>query len=210
MARKPNTGAGGSGARQVSKCSGKNGPVNRSIANFSQEHRAENFDARQPRPSATSRPRPHRRGDLNPSEPLVITLESRGGDKFDALFNGRRIIAASRQPIGEAARALHHLGYADELVLVVWHRGANHEAIRGPLGVWRRLRIRDGRGGPRFAKWEPFPLRPVQAKKGHTEAKAVGPRGGRKNAPAAAPGAREGWSPAPVTVTSDSEGRSDA
>ena len=73
-----------------------------------------------------------------------------------------------------------------------WHRGANHDAIHGPLGVWRRLRIREGRGGPRYAKWEPFPLRPVAVIKGRPRGKATGHRTGKKNAPTAAPGAGKG------------------
>lgn len=174
MAKKPSTGAGGSGARQVSKCSGKNGPANRSIANFSQEHRAENFDARQPSRSTHGRPSPHRGRDLisgdvaarrRTSRPLVITLEGRGCDKFDVLFNGKRVIRASSQPICAAARALHDLGYPDELLLVARHHGANHDAIGGPLGEWRRLRVCEDRGGPRFARWEPLPRR-VGAKQG--------------------------------------------
>jgi hypothetical protein len=104
---------------------------------------------------------------------LLIHLEARGQGRFDALFANSRIVTSSTQPICEAARALHDLGYLDELLLVVWHRGANDEAIRGPLGVWRRLRVRDDRGGPRFAKWEPFPSRPVAAKIGRTRDKAV-------------------------------------
>jgi hypothetical protein len=100
---------------------------------------------------------------------LRIDLEPRGQERFDAFFANSRIVTSNTQPICEAARALHDLGYPDELLLVVWHRGANHEAIRGPLGVWRGLRVREGRGGPRYAKWEPFPLRPVGAKHGRIE-----------------------------------------
>jgi hypothetical protein len=141
-------------------------------------------------------------------EPLIY-LEARGQGRFDAFFANSRIVTSSTQPICEAARALHNLGYPDELLLVVWHRGANHEAIRGPLGVWRRLRVREDRGGPRFARWEPLPRR-VAPKKGRTEGKAIGHRAGEKNAPTAAPGAGERHSPAPIAQNrfiSDPEGR---
>jgi hypothetical protein len=152
MAKKPNTGAGGSGARQVLQCSGKNVPANNSIANLSQDHCAENFGARQPRPYATGRPRLHRGHVLvsddeavgrKASGPLVITLKAQGREKFDVIFDGKAIIQSSSQPICEAARALRDFGYPDDFLLVVWHLGADHEAIRGPLGVWRRLRIRE-------------------------------------------------------------------
>jgi hypothetical protein len=67
--------------------------------------------------------------------------------------------------------------------------------------VWRRLRIREGRGGPRYAKWEPFPLRPVAVIKGRPRGKATGHRTGKKNAPTAAPGAGKGYSPPPAPST---------
>jgi len=129
---------------------------------------------------------------------LLITLKARGSEKFDALFDGKLVVQSSRQPICEAARALHDFGYPDELLLVARHQWVNYDAIRGPLGVWRRLRVREDRGGPRFAKWEPFPLRPVLARNGHTEAKAIGHRVGEKNAPAGPPGAGKAHSLPPV------------
>jgi hypothetical protein len=115
--------------------------------------------------SSLSQPNPTAGRSGNSLE-LLICLEARGQGQFDAFFANSPIVTASTQPICDAARALHRLGYPDELKLVVWRRGAHDEAIRGPLGVWRRLRVREDRGGPRFARWEPFPSRPVAAKKG--------------------------------------------
>jgi hypothetical protein len=162
--------------------------------------------------SSLSQPNPTcgRSGD---SVELLIYLEARGQGRFDAFFANSRIATSSTQSICEAARALHNLGYPDELKLVIWHRGANHEAIRGPLGVWRRLRVREDRGGPRFARWQPFPTRPVAVTRGPPRGKAIGHRAGEKDAPTAAPGAAKRHSPPPVgqnSAISDSEGRSDA
>jgi hypothetical protein len=106
-----------------------------------------------------------------------------------------------RRGLLDASRALHDLGYPNEPLLVVWHRGANHEAIRGPLGVWRGLRVREGRGGPRFAKWEPFPSRPVRARKGRNQGKAVGHRADEKDASTTPPGAARRRAPAPAPST---------
>jgi hypothetical protein len=130
--------------------------------------------------SSLSQPNPTagRSGD---SVELVIDLGARGRGRFDAFIANSRIVTSSTQPICEAARALHNLGYPDELKLVVWHRGANHEAIRGPLGVWRGLRVREDRGSPRFARWQPFPSRPVAVIKGRPRGKATGHRTGKKN-----------------------------
>jgi hypothetical protein len=66
--------------------------------------------------------------------------------------------------------------------------------------VWRRLRVREDRGGPRFARWEPFPSRPVGAKKGRCRAQAVGDRASEKDTPTAAPGAGKAHSLGPVAL----------
>jgi hypothetical protein len=101
---------------------------------------------------------------------LTITLKPTGvEDRFDAILRGLRIVTASRQPVCDAARVLHRSGYSDQILLVARHVGADHDAIQGPLGVWRKLRVRQDRGGDRFAPWDPFPERRV--------------RGGDANAP---------------------------
>lgn len=96
---------------------------------------------------------------------LVIVLEPRGRGRFDGSFDGTKIVTASRQAISDAARVLRQVGFPDDVLLVARHAGADHEAIRGPLGVWRKVRTREDRGRPRFVIWEPFPSRPVRQKK---------------------------------------------
>jgi hypothetical protein len=72
-------------------------------------------------------------------------------DRFSAALGSKILVKSSRQPRCDAARVLHRLGYPDDALLVAG-------SMRGPLGVWRRLRVReDARSGPRFAKYEPFP-----------------------------------------------------
>jgi hypothetical protein len=122
------------------------------------------------------------------TKPLLIHLEPRGRERFDAFFAESRIVTASAQAISDAARALHRLGYADGHVLAVRHRGANHDAIIGPLGVWRRLRVRDGRAGPRHVQWEPFPSRRVAARKSRIDRETTVGRADKTKASTAAPG----------------------
>jgi hypothetical protein len=93
---------------------------------------------------------------------LELVLKARGRGRFDAFFVGTQIVAASEQAITAAARVLHRMGYADEFLLVARHDGADHHAIFGALGKWRRLRVREGRGAPRYVRWEPFPSRRVR------------------------------------------------
>jgi len=96
---------------------------------------------------------------------LVIDITAIGRGRFDASFGGSLIVAASKQPISEAARALHRIGFPDDAELVARHAGADHYAMRGLLGVWRQVRIREDRGVPRFVPWEPFPSRRVGPRK---------------------------------------------
>lgn len=90
-------------------------------------------------------------------EVILKPANRRGG--FHAELNGERIVTASQNPGCDAARALHRRGHSDHCVLVLRHDGADHVATYGPVGVWRKLRVREDRGSPRFVKWEPVPRR---------------------------------------------------
>jgi hypothetical protein len=96
---------------------------------------------------------------------LKITLKhANDRASFSAELNGAVIVQASEQPKCDAARVLHRQGFPDDTILIFGHDGANHESMRGPLGVWRTLRVReDSNGSPRFVKWVPFPSRRVNA-----------------------------------------------
>jgi hypothetical protein len=113
---------------------------------------------------------------------LTIVLTARGRSRFDASFNGTQLVQASKNPISDAARVLHRRGYSDHLLLVAQHEGAAHYAMRGPLGFWRKVRIREDRGLPRYVAWEPRPRR-VGAKKGRSNRKAAKHRPEKKTGP---------------------------
>lgn len=111
--------------------------------------------------------RSHPSTDVAPASPappirleIILNPVDRQG-RFSAEFGGTVIVSASAEPICAAARALHKLGHSDDAVLIARHSGVDHEALRGPLGVWRQLRVREDRGRPRFVRWEPFPSRLV-------------------------------------------------
>lgn len=137
---------------------------------------------------------------LPDSAALVLVLRARGRSRFDALLGETHPVKASANPISDAARVLHRQGYRDNRILIARHDGADHYAISGRLGVWRRLRVREDRGPPRHAAWEPLPRR-VRANKGRPERKA-GHRANEKNAPTTLPGAakRHCTAPAPSTI----------
>ena len=89
---------------------------------------------------------PAARGSSARSAELLIYLEARGQERFDALFQNSRIVTASTQAICDAARALHDLGYLDELLLVARHQGANQ--IEQDLRENPRFRDRETDYGP--------------------------------------------------------------
>jgi hypothetical protein len=116
------------------------------------------------RPGAVLRPSVVSEADVPAAEPqrLEITLKrANNRASFSAELNGDVIVESSEQPKCDAARVLHRQGFPDDTILIFRHDGANHESMRGPLGVWRTLRVREDKNGPRFVKWEPFPSRRV-------------------------------------------------
>jgi hypothetical protein len=118
---------------------------------------------------------------------LNVVLSARGRSRFDVSFGEMQIVKSSTQPICEAARVLYRLGYLDDLRVIVWHKGSDHHAISGPLGYWRKVRVREDRR-LRYVAWEPRPRR-VGAKKGRGKFKGVGHRGEDKNVSTTTPGA---------------------
>jgi hypothetical protein len=114
---------------------------------------------------------------------LTVMLTARGRSRFDASFKSAQPVQASKNPISDAARVLHRMGYSDHLLLVAQHEGAAHYAMRGSIGAWRKVRIREDRR-LRFVSWEPRPRR-VGAKRGRRKVKGVEQRAEKKNAPTA-------------------------
>jgi hypothetical protein len=74
------------------------------------------------------------------SAALDVTLIARGPGRFDVSFDHTQIVTSSAQPMCDAARVLHRLGYSDDTRLVAWHEGSDHHAISGRLGLWRKRR----------------------------------------------------------------------
>jgi hypothetical protein len=96
------------------------------------------------------------RGD-GPFTVEIIIHPTRRPDLFAVTLGSQILVKGSRQPRCDAARALHDLGFPDDTLLVSHKEGSKAEhSMRGPLGEWRKLRIREDRNGPRFAKYEPF------------------------------------------------------
>jgi hypothetical protein len=100
------------------------------------------------------------------TEKVVITIAttSRPGF-FSASLNSEILLESSRQPMCDAARALHRRGFSDDILMVSFWEDSKHQSMRGLVGDWRRLRVReDTRTSPRFASYEPFAAARVSKK----------------------------------------------
>jgi hypothetical protein len=129
---------------------------------------------------------------------LTVVLTALGQNRFGVSFGVVQIVKSSTQPLGEAARVLHRNGYPDYCRLIARHEGADHYAISGPLGFWRKRRVREDRGLPRYVAWEARPRR-VGAKKGLSKPNASGHRASEKTSPATTPGAAQALPPSAAT-----------
>jgi hypothetical protein len=97
--------------------------------------------------------------DVAASEVHIMISPTRRSDYFSVAFGSKILVKSSKQPRCDASRVLHRLGYPDDTILVSHKEGSKAPySMRGPIGDWRRLRIRVAtRDRPRFAKYEPFP-----------------------------------------------------
>jgi hypothetical protein len=96
---------------------------------------------------------------------ITIATTSRPG-LFSASLDGETLLKSSRQPMCDAARALHRLGFPDDTLMVSFWGGSKHESMRGLVGDCRWLRVReDARTSPRIASYEPFAAARVSKRK---------------------------------------------
>jgi hypothetical protein len=103
----------------------------------------------------------------------VVPIDRRG--RYRAYLGARLLVAGTRMPLLDAARELARLGYSDDVILIMRHAGASHDAMQGRLGAAAGLTV-DEFNGTRFARWKPFqasavapPIAPIElaATEGH-------------------------------------------
>jgi hypothetical protein len=108
-----------------------NGSGSRSETSFraveqGSDTRSDAWRASPPSGSLPSLPKPTASTTLLTGTGLTVVLTARGRSRFDVSFNENKILKASTQPICNAARVLHRLGYSDDLRLIVCHQGSDH------------------------------------------------------------------------------------
>ena len=96
------------------------------------------------RASPTSHSSPSLSKPTAPATALTPVLTAMGRSRFDGSFGETQIVTKSANPISDAARVLHGRGFADDRLLIARHAGADHHAMSGQLGDWRKVRIREG------------------------------------------------------------------
>ena len=97
--------------------------------------------------------------DESPAITVIIIAPTGSAGLFSVALDSTVIVKSSRQPRCDAARVLRALGHPDNTLIISFREGTDEESMRGSLGKWLRLRVREDGTGPRFANFEPFPTR---------------------------------------------------
>jgi hypothetical protein len=83
--------------------------------------------------------------------------------RFVASIAGRQL-CVSRTPLCDSARVLLAEGVDPKTSIATRRAGADFDAPISTVGRAAKLTVRENeKGGPRFAHWEPFPTRRVDA-----------------------------------------------
>jgi hypothetical protein len=83
------------------------------------------------------------------------------------------VLAVSRQPFLDAARALISAGYSPGIVLFGWRKGSAIWSLRGRLGEAAKLTVDETKTC--FARWKPFSSSAVEAQARSFDEGAVSP-----------------------------------
>ncbi len=85
--------------------------------------------------------------------------------EFSAWVNGELVIASSRTPYFDAARALLEQGADSNSILVLRHRGSTTNGMVGKLGILARLSVKEpDKGRAHFARYIPIASSPVASR----------------------------------------------
>jgi hypothetical protein len=86
---------------------------------------------------------------------VVEPLDCQGHFSAQLADSGRIIVASSRQPFLDSARALLNAGYLSSVRIELWHRGADAWALRSLLRVTAGLDVAETPFGPKFVRYRP-------------------------------------------------------
>ena len=93
---------------------------------------------------------------------IIHVAPARTPGKFAAFLGERQIVAASRTPFCDGARALLAEGAAAPSdLLIMRHTGSEHDALKAAVGVAAKLTVTESNGPPEFRPWKPMPQRTI-------------------------------------------------
>jgi hypothetical protein len=90
---------------------------------------------------------------------VIVVSPVRASGRFEARLAGtdNLLAASSRQPFGDAARALTAQGHDRGAAVVMKHRGSDTVALWARLGTAAQLTVEEGGRIPRFRRWKAPP-----------------------------------------------------
>jgi hypothetical protein len=83
-----------------------------------------------------------------------IILHPAGGGRYSAIWSGA-VIATASAAITAGARALLELGVPPDEELIARHKGSDIIAMRGTVGGFAKLTVKETPNGPRLVPWTP-------------------------------------------------------
>jgi hypothetical protein len=104
-----------------------------------------------------------------------------GGGRVPGLYDAyclgiRLLVARTRQPFLDGARALLALGFDPATAVVLKHIGSDTECLRGRIGTAAGLTVGESDiAGIRLRRWKPYPSRAVAPTAPMVPALAEGP-----------------------------------
>jgi hypothetical protein len=83
---------------------------------------------------------------------IIVSPIKASPGRFQARLrsNDELLVASSRQPFVDSARALIEKGYGPIMMLEMMHADSNVVAVRARLGKAARISVEEGVNGPRF------------------------------------------------------------
>jgi hypothetical protein len=94
------------------------------------------------------------------NQPLVIVVEPVGHrGRFQARVDGRVLVASSRTPFCDAARALLAEGVDPAARIEMRHAGSSTNALASTVGGAAKVKVEEGDRVPYFRRWRPSLMR---------------------------------------------------
>ncbi len=86
--------------------------------------------------------------DRTQARAILITTVALGGSRFEARCEGQLIVAYTREPLLDGARALIAAGYHPDTIVTMRHAGSEIDALTARIGTAARFYVEESGHGP--------------------------------------------------------------